>query len=130
VTILVDSDWIIDALAAIPSALDVLASLDDQELAVSAITVAEVLEGAHGEQNPIAQLSEYSRFLDEFSVLPVTATVAEQFAWLRPLLRRQGDLIPDMDLLIASTALSHDLILLTRNIRHFERVPGLNLYRS
>lgn len=38
-----------------------------------------------------------------------------------------GNLIPDLDLLIASTALEHALVLLTRNRRHFQRIPQLRL---
>ncbi len=37
-------------------------------------------------------------------------------------------LIPDADLFIAATALHHDLTLVTRNLKHFERVPGIRLY--
>jgi len=49
------------------------------------------------------------------------------FARVRSLLRRQGNLIPDLDLLIAATALEHELVLLTRNRRHFERISQLRL---
>ena len=51
-----------------------------------------------------------------------------RFARMRSELRRQGNLIPDFDLLIAATALEHDLILMTRNTRHFARIAGLRLY--
>ena len=44
------------------------------------------------------------------------------------MLRRQGQLIPDLDLLIAATALAHDLTLVTRNRHHFERIPDLRLH--
>jgi tRNA(fMet)-specific endonuclease VapC len=40
----------------------------------------------------------------------------------------RGRLISDMDLLIAATAMHHNLTLVTRNHRHFERVPNLRLY--
>ena len=53
----------------------------------------------------------------------------EQFARIRARLRRQGQLIPDLDLLIAATAVTHGLTLVTRNRRHFERIPELALYR-
>jgi tRNA(fMet)-specific endonuclease VapC len=42
-------------------------------------------------------------------------------------LRKEGRLIGDFDLLIASTCLHHDLILLTDNVREFERVEGIKL---
>jgi predicted nucleic acid-binding protein len=38
--------------------------------------------------------------------------------------------IGDLDLLIAATALEHNLTLLTRNVRDFQHVPGLKLYQS
>ena len=61
-------------------------------------------------------------------MLPVTANIAGRFAHIRSLLRREGNLIPDLDLLIAATALEHDVILVTRNVRHFERIPELQIY--
>jgi predicted nucleic acid-binding protein len=54
----------------------------------------------------------------------------KRFARLRGELRRQGQLIPDPDLLIAATALQHDLTIVTRNVRHFQRIPGLKLYQA
>jgi tRNA(fMet)-specific endonuclease VapC len=53
----------------------------------------------------------------------------ERFAETRAYLRRRGQRIADFDLLIAATALHHDLTLLTFNLRHFERVPDLKLYQ-
>jgi tRNA(fMet)-specific endonuclease VapC len=57
----------------------------------------------------------------------VTPLVIEEFGRLRALLRRRHQLIPDMDLAIAATALAHGLTLVTHNTRHFARVPGLVL---
>ena len=65
--------------------------------------------------------------LSTFAIVSVESSTAFQFAELRAFLRRRGRLIPDMDLLIAATALEHDLTLVTRNHRHFARVPGLRV---
>jgi predicted nucleic acid-binding protein len=43
---------------------------------------------------------------------------------------RPGQLIGDFDTLIAATALHYDLILTTRNVRHFQRIPELRLHRA
>lgn len=43
------------------------------------------------------------------------------------MLRAEGRLIPDFDVVIAATALAHDLTLVTRNRRHFDRIAGLTL---
>jgi tRNA(fMet)-specific endonuclease VapC len=52
----------------------------------------------------------------------------KRFAQIRGQLRRQGQLIGDMDVLIAATALHHGLVLVTANRRHFDRVPNLMVY--
>ena len=125
--ILVDSDVIMDGLANRPNALETLLRLGAEGLAVSAISIAEVLEGAYRSAEPVRQLQMYRQFLAGYTVLDVTDPIADIFAELRATLRRQGNLIADMDLLIAATALSHDLTLVTGNTRHFTRVPGLRL---
>lgn len=60
---LVDSDWLIDALADIPSAREPLERLAPQGLAVSIVAVGELYEGAHGFPDPEAQLTAYRAFL-------------------------------------------------------------------
>jgi tRNA(fMet)-specific endonuclease VapC len=126
---LVDSDWLIDATGGKPAATDFLAQLSAGGLAVSIIAVAEVYEGAFGVSHSAAMLAAYREFLSAYAILPLTDAIVERFARLRAELRRQGRLIPDMDLLIAATALEEDLTLVTRNVRHFERIAGLRLYR-
>lgn len=125
---LIDTDWLIDATTGRPGAQRTLSSLSVEGLAVSIITVAELYEGAFGTPNPVHILAGMREFLDDYPILPVTDSIAERFARERAALRSQGQLIPDLDLLIAATALSHDLTLLTRNVRHFTRIPGLRIY--
>jgi len=125
---LVDSDWLIDATAGRLSAVRTLDHLSDDGLAVSIIAVAEVYEGAFGLSDPDAALAYFREFLSSYTMLPLTDPIIERFARARAALRQQGQMIPDMDLLIAATAIYHDLTLLTRNIRHFEHIPSLRLY--
>lgn len=125
---LVDSDWLIDASIGKSDAVRLIALLRDEGLAISIISYGEVLEGAVGAPDPTLEIARFHRFFARFAMVPLDATVMEQFAFLRADLRRRGQLIPDLDLLIAATSLSLDLTLLTRNIRHFARVPGLRLY--
>lgn len=127
---LVDSDWLIDAVRGIPAAVDLLARLHDEGLAVSIVSYGEVFEGAVGAPDPEAEFARFRRFLGGLALLELDDAVMERFAYLRAELRRRGQLIPDLDLLIAATALHHDLTLLTRNARHFDRIAGLNLHRA
>ena len=51
----------------------------------------------------------------------------DTFGELKAKLEKSGKTIDDMDLLIGSTALTHNLILVTNNISHFERIEGLEI---
>src|SRR5829696_8602720 len=126
---LVDADWLIDAAIGRPVAVRTLDRLSSDGLSVSVIAVAEVYEGAFRTPHPEATLAAFREFLGVYAHLPLTDRIIERFARVRAALRRQGQLIPDMDLFIAATALEADLILLTRNVRHFGRIAGLKLYQ-
>jgi tRNA(fMet)-specific endonuclease VapC len=125
---LVDSDWIIDALAGVRSAVVALRQHTASGLAVSIISLGEVFEGAYHFPDPSRHLAGFRRFLLGFTVLGLSDPVMELFAQTRHAMRSQGNLIPDLDLLIGVTAVHHNLTLMTRNCRHFSRVPGLQLY--
>jgi predicted nucleic acid-binding protein len=126
---LVDSDWLIDAFLGVPAAVNLLTRLRGDGLAVSIISYGELFEGAIGAPDPAAEPARFRRFLARLAVLPLDDAVMERFARIRAELRRRGQLIPDLDLLIAATAMQHELTLLTRNIRHFHRIPELKLYQ-
>lgn len=124
---LIDSDWLIDAVGQRPVATALLARLGSDPLAISVVSHCELLEGAVARHSTV-QVVETRMFLSGFATLPITDAVVDHFAFARSLLRSQGRLIPDFDLVIAATALAHDLALMTRNRRHFERVEGLRLH--
>lgn len=124
---LVDSEILMSALDGRAAAADLLRRRQREGLAVSYISVGEIFDGVLGSSDPRTNLAIVRTFLDPFDLLTLDDAVMLQFAELRVDLRRQGQLIPDFDLLIASTALVYDLVLITGNQRHFERVPGLDL---
>ena len=128
-TYLVDSDWLIDALGGVATAVSTLDRLSEHGLAVSIVAVGEIYEGAYGFPDPQAMLASFREFLSDYAVLPLSDPIMAVFARERARLRAQGQLIPDLDLLTAATALTHDLVLITRNWRHFGRIPDLRLYQ-
>jgi predicted nucleic acid-binding protein len=93
------------------------------------VTVAEAYEGAYSSLDPQAHLVSMRQFVSQYRVFGIDDAIAVRFADERHQLRRRGALIADLDLLIAATALTYDLTLITSNRRHFERIPGLVLYR-
>ncbi len=126
---LIDTDWLIDVLLSVPAAVSAVERLSGQDLGVSVVSYGELFEGALGSPDPQAKLAQYRAFLDRFSLLPLSDPIMERFAPTRKLLRDSGQLIPDLDLLIGATAAHHGLALLTRNLRHFGRVPDLTIHQ-
>ena len=112
------------------SATQTVAELSDAGVAISLISYGELYEGAYHARNQAASLGELQQFLRGKALIPLTPEIRETFGIVRGGLSRQiRRQIGDMDLLIAVTALTHDLTLLTRNLRDFEHIPDLKLYR-
>jgi predicted nucleic acid-binding protein len=130
VSYLVDSDWVIDYLKGKTTAIRLLDALSPEGIGISILTFGEVLEGIFFSRSREADSRDFDRFLEGASIVSLTEMSMRRFADLRGTLRRFGNLIADMDLLIASTALVNDFTLVTRNRRHFDRVPGLDLYQG
>ncbi len=128
-TYLVDSDYVADWLKGQPQAVTVLRALAAEGLAISLITYGEIYEGIYYGTNPRRHEQGFIQFLRQADVLPLNKPIMKRFARLRGQLRQTGSIIGQADILIAATALHHGLTVVTRNIRHFERIPNLNLYQ-
>lgn len=95
-----------------------------EELCVSVITVAELRFGA--ERAGRRQLTDLvEAYLERLSILDWTEAVTSHYARTRAALERFGTPIGNMDLLIASHAISERSTLVTNNVAHFAKVPGL-----
>jgi predicted nucleic acid-binding protein len=125
---LVDSDWVADYLKGRDAAVSLLQSLAPEGLAISILTYGEIYEGILYGEDRARHEAGFRNFLRGADTLPLNQGIMRRFADLRGSLRQQGQLIGDMDLLIAATALHHGLALVTRNRRHFERITALALH--
>jgi tRNA(fMet)-specific endonuclease VapC len=95
-----------------------------ESLNVSVMTAAELRFGAEKAARP--QLNELvEAYLERLAILDWTNDVTVHYARIRCELERLGKPIGNMDLLIASHAVSQGMTLVTNNIRHFSSVPGL-----
>ena len=107
-----------------------LARLGDQEVALAAITASELLHGVHRADSALRR-GRRERFVETIlravPVLPFTLEVARIHSRLWADLQMRGELVGAHDLLIAATALTHDMIVATLNQRHFGRIPDLQL---
>ena len=75
------------------------------------------------------KLADFERLVRRYGVLPLSMGVLDEAARIYQTLRAAGTPLEDADadILIAATATYHEAVLVTRNIRHFERVPDLKL---
>ena len=71
--------------------------------------------------------ARWESFLAPFYVLPSTPEVSWQFGRAYRHLRDNGNLIGSNDLWIAATGLAYEMPVVTRNVEHFRRVPGLEV---
>lgn len=127
---LLDTDWIIRALASHELATRTLCNLANSRIHESIISVGQLYDGAFMSVHPQAHLLSFRQFLDSCRVLNLNDPIMERFAEIRSFLRRGGQLIPDFDILIAATAMHHNLTLLTFNLRDFTRIPDLMLFKT
>ncbi len=127
---LCDSDLLIDFLDELNAAVSIIAPLLDEGLGVSLIAVGEVYDGVLGGRDPVQAERRFLAVLERTSLVGLDLPTMRIFAELRRHLRVNGKETGDNDLMIAATALRHHLTLVTRNRRHFDRVPGLRLYEA
>jgi tRNA(fMet)-specific endonuclease VapC len=97
------------------------------DIAVSAITEAELRFGALKSGAPTRNQAVAEAFLDPFTILPFGREYVPTYASLRLELERAGTRIGAMDQLIAAQAVSLGLVVVTNNLREFRRVPGLKV---
>lgn len=127
---LFDTDAISEVLRKTPAAayLTWLATVPRDEQYASAVSIAELFKGAYRSDARERHLENIlGRVLPAVTVLPFDTAAAPVFGRLSADLERAGQRLADADLMIAATAIHHDLTLVTGNLRHFRRVPGLEI---
>ncbi|MDZ4853264.1 MAG: type II toxin-antitoxin system VapC family toxin [Nitrospirota bacterium] len=122
---LIDTDWIIHYLNGHSAIVSRLKTLSDQGCAVSVVSLAELYEGVYYSSNPTGNAQTLNDFLLGVTTLGIDAETCKIFGQHRGRLRAAGKVLGDFDLLIGSTALRHDLTVLTNNRRHFTLIDGL-----
>ena len=103
------------------------ASVPAREQATSSITLGELYYGARrlGAAGEALALRIQETLARSLVVLPFDAPAAVRYGALRAELEAAGTPIGDADTRIAAIALEHGLVLVSGNLRHFRRVPGL-----
>ncbi|BCN40539.1 tRNA(fMet)-specific endonuclease VapC [Alicycliphilus denitrificans] len=95
------------------------------QMCISEITRFELLSGAYKSKAPHKALYDISTFCAMLDVLPLDAAACDHAAQIRAMLEQKGQKIGPFDTLIAGHARSLAAILVTNNVREFERVGSL-----
>jgi predicted nucleic acid-binding protein len=128
VAYLFDTDAISELFKARPSSRYVqwLTSIPQEEQFTSAVVVGELFAGAFRSKAHTRHAKNIrDRVLPLLNIIPYDVRAAEAYGRLRAELEDAGMRLADPDLQTAGTALTHGLTLVTGNVKHYARVPGL-----
>ncbi|MDE2636369.1 MAG: type II toxin-antitoxin system VapC family toxin [Chloroflexota bacterium] len=97
------------------------------EIVISTLTMAEMFSGAARSEQPLLTHAKQSAFFMQYSILPFDEDAASVYGRIDGYLKDAGIRIGPVDTQIAAIALANNLILVTHNTRHFNRVPNLTM---
>lgn len=107
-----------------PSVVEHIRQVGVDECKISDITLAELYFGAYksGREEHFDDVVEITNLFEQYSIKSLC-----KYGEIRWQLESKGQKIGDMDMFIAATAIEEDLIVVTGNVEHFRRIPGLQI---
>ncbi len=102
-------------------------TLKMDQFCLSIVTYAEFIYGIQRSTNPEKHQSVVDQFITHVDVLSWNRSAAEHYGQIRADLGAQGNTIGNMDMMIAAHARSQDMVLVTNNEKHFQRVFALTI---
>lgn len=123
----VDTSVIVEYLRGYRKIIDRLNRLEG-ELTSSYICMAELYEGiARSKEQNRAQEAVEQFFSGMSEIYGVDEMIAKQFGFIRAILKKEGQVIEDIDILIGATCVAYNLSLVTLNQKHFLRIQNISL---
>ena len=132
---LLDTSYLIDLIRGKPEAIKLARRIEKEKayIAISVVTVHEYLLGVflsywRNKEKLEEMLKKAEVELSRFDILPYTIDIAEKTAEiLAYYLFKRGEPLSLSDTIIAATSMRYRLKLVTRNAKHFSRIPGLEV---
>ena len=128
---ILDTDVIIDYLRKRPDpeAVKLFRAIKTGRLAASmtSVTVFELCRGAMLSPEPEKSMSQVEALRSHLNVLPFDGGTAEMASAICVALERKGEPLEIRDVFIGASAKDHAMLLVTRNLAHFERMPGVDV---
>lgn len=124
---ILDTDTLIYFLKGNEKVVKRMAETSLSEISTTIINHSELLFGAFNSVRKSDNLEKVQIFLNNLTIIPFCEDSSYVFAEQKAHLKKDGNIIADLDLIIASIALKHKSILVTNNTKHFERIKKLKI---
>ena len=124
---LLDTNIVIYVLKRRPKELLEIFNTNASRMAISSITLSELIYGAEKSPNVDKNLEAIEEFVSHLDVLPYEAKASQHYGQIKAALEKKGEIMGENNIHIAAHAISQGLILVTNNLREFKRVPNLAL---
>lgn len=102
-------------------------SIPFESIVIPRIVVAEIEYGAKKSKNYKQIIEKYNEFINHFEIIDFDEKASRKFGDIRWTLEQAGKQIGPYDLIIASTVLANEGVLVTHNTKEFERIKGLKI---
>lgn len=106
--------------------IDKLNEVGIENCAISEITLAELIFGAEKSSNPKKNHEIINKFIDQLTILPIFDAISI-YGKEKVRLQNIGKMISDFDLLIGCTSIENELIMVTENVKEFERIEKIKI---
>lgn len=124
---LLDTNILIYTIKNRPKQVREMFNRHSQQMSISTVTVGELIYGAERSSQPERNMADIEGLIARLGVLEFDASAAYHFGQLRAELYSKGQPIGPYDMMLAGQARSRGLILVSNNVKEFERVPGLRI---
>jgi predicted nucleic acid-binding protein len=124
---LIDTDILVFYLRKRQHIVEKLLSIPATNLYTSSMCIGELYYGAAKSQQPTKRRAEVDALRNKMTCLAASNLEMAMFGQLKALLELQEQRLADADLIIAATAITYQLTLVTGNYKHFRRIEGLQI---
>jgi len=121
-----DTDVIIDFMKGKQDIVDTVRGLE--EIFITVTSIAELSYGLHNSKQPRNKLADLVKLIGSIEIIGIGLPTSFKFGEIKAQLLSTGKPIDDFDVFIASSCLVHDCILVTRNKKHYQNIPGLKIH--
>lgn len=128
VAYLLDTDILIGWLQDSHEAIEKITKICESEVPkISVLSIYELAEGAYKARNSGKVLEDTFELIDKFDEILLNREMCIEAGRIASLLKQKGKYIGEGDILIGATAIIQNLTVVTRNIKHFQKIPGLKV---